>query len=430
MIETIHHLEGFDSPKSIADFKIVTTHREENAFDHDLKGYSKDRVPNHGGNEFNGTFVSSSSASTTSTLSMSDISGFQSHEKDYMTSKHCNIISSGPGGSYPDRVNSCRREQPGYTKRQETSSYQKCASDQFHPRLPPRPPATKGPCTDFQSITNRNSRNRQHRASSPVHCRLANHTTKSFDCRVKERQETPPRPRSPFPFHTVVKSNSFCGTDVSSITRSPRSESKKFENKNGRRKLSHRDSSPIHDRLAAKHTKSSVWRMEEQKNMQPRIETSSPFYTVVGSNSSCDSDNSPSTEDYRKGRNRITGVLPPQSSYTRPSKGALKDNGPKPRNVIPASKQDALFYRLSKVDTVSSSKMKSSPSHLCLTKYEKRLKAEELSKKKGPVRRDDSVYNRLVSQGMKSSLRKLMLGQQRYNGHETMAEGCRTVLLR
>mmetsp|Transcript_13123 Transcript_13123/g.19129 ORF Transcript_13123/g.19129 Transcript_13123/m.19129 type:complete len:132 (+) Transcript_13123:1-396(+) len=100
------------------------------------------------------------------------------------------------------------------------------------------------------------------------------------------------------------------------------------------------------------------------------------------------------------------------------------------KTKLPAKDQAALFYRLAREDTVSSSRIKSSPSRPHLTPYEKARKVEELCRKKGNAENEASVYDRLSAQGTKSSLRKLQLGQQRYSGHETLAEGCSTGLLR
>jgi hypothetical protein len=287
------------------------------------------------------------------------------------------------------------------------------------------------------------------RDSSPLHDRLASHHTYASESWLSHRA---PAPKSTIHFHTVVKSDSFNGTEVGSISMLPN----EGPPPRPRRSIPPRGQSPLHERLANHHTLSSIQKQKQpglQSSIRVRHASPKPFYTVTGSSNSITDDVSALTKPSfnpsppRNSSRFRTVPVPPSPRYstnresTRARPGVPRNPSQRKKSTtrgqvrVNKDKQDALYHRLSRQDTVASSRMKPIPLHGKLrSPYEKMRRAEAEAEKtrrpKGP--KNEEVYSRLISRGTKASIRKQMLNANpRYNSeHETFSEGCKHALMR
>ena len=287
------------------------------------------------------------------------------------------------------------------------------------------------------------------RDSSPLHDRLASHHTYASESWLSHRA---PAPKNTIHFHTVVKSDSFNGTEVGSISMLPN----EGPPPRPRRSIPPRGQSPLHERLANHHTLSSIQKQKQpglQSSIRVRHASPKPFYTVTGSSNSITDDVSALTKPSfnpsppRNSSRFRTVPVPPSPRYstnresTRARPGVPRNPSQRKKSTtrgqvrVNKDKQDALYHRLSRQDTVASSRMKPIPLHGKLrSPYEKMRRAEAEAEKtrrpKGP--KNEEVYSRLISRGTKASIRKQMLNANpRYNSeHETFSEGCKHALMR
>ena len=294
------------------------------------------------------------------------------------------------------------------------------------------------------------------RDPSPLHERLAQQHTYATESRLSYKAPV----EKTVPFHNVVRSDSFNGTEVASISMLP-NEGPPVRPR--RMVAPPRDGSPLHERLANHHTLSSIQKQKQLVMGSPKVRHSSPkpFYTVVtGSANSITDDVSaltkPSFEPllpaFRRHRN-VPAPPPPRYSSNRARSSAKPRTTSRPAPVRSSSQkmksiprgqqqkvrgirncsQDALYHRLSRQDTVASSRMKPLPlDGKILLPYEKIKRAEADSSNRLSKGKTDEVYNRLSSRGTKASIRKQMMqANPRYNSeHETFSEGCKNALMR
>ncbi len=286
--------------------------------------------------------------------------------------------------------------------------------------------------------------------SSPFHERLAEHHTFATESRLSLKA---PQATDSIPFHNVVRNDTFHGTEVASLSMLP-------DARPAYRIAKQRESSPLHERLSNHHTMSSIQKQKQLINV--RQPSPKPFYTVVAASSGSIGDDisaltKPSTFP-SPGRGRIASrnravPMPPRPRYStnrgqsdnRVRQGeANSSQRKKPsirgqqmrRNAEKKSKQDALYHRLSRQDTVASSRMKPLPlAGKLRSPYEKmkKVEADKLeSMRRTTSSKSDALYNRLSARGTKSSIRKQMLAANpRYAAkHDTFSEGCKNALMR
>lgn len=303
----------------------------------------------------------------------------------------------------------------------------------------------------------KNSSRRLSRDPSPLHERLATQhtyaTESKLSCKIPEAKKT-------VPFFNVVRSESFNGTEVASISMLPNASP-------SMRPRRDKDPSPLHERLSNHHTLSSI---QKQKQLRAQIARArnpppKPFYTVVAgsSNASTDDVSALTKPSFRtptppRTSTRYRNIpIPPAPRYASTKKTVIDElvgNGRARSSTTPRTKktstfssdarrtlqqrrsdlkdkQDALYHRLSRQDTVASSRMKPIPlDGKILSSYEKKKKASETPKRNRSQKNE--VYDRLMNRGTKASLRKQMLNANpRYaNGQETFSEGCKNFLMR
>mmetsp|Transcript_20974 Transcript_20974/g.30855 ORF Transcript_20974/g.30855 Transcript_20974/m.30855 type:complete len:426 (+) Transcript_20974:182-1459(+) len=281
---------------------------------------------------------------------------------------------------------------------------------------------------------------------------------------LESRTRTRPRSRSSSPFHNRLASQQ----TKSNMLRHGAIEAKERPKEAEICASRSRDPSPFYEKLASQHTKAFTQRLQNKPPLPSEhfAVDCVPFCNII--HSSNDSLNgsevssitqfrfptpppsrrrfNKSSSDARRGHRRNQTI--PSSSFssiherlasteTKASaikKGLAKDTEQKKKITRPPLRsQDALYYRLAKLDTVASSRRKPSPSRRSgLTPYEMSLKKEEFRNRKPPVKNKSSVYDRLSTTGTMSSLRKQKTEtNRRYKSqYETFGESCKTALMR
>ncbi len=228
-----------------------------------------------------------------------------------------------------------------------------------------------------------------------------------------------------------------------------------------------RNASPFHERLSSQQTKASAQRLQDKPPLHKQNHFAVdhvPFIPFV--HSSTGSINGSEVSSITDARfptppplsRRKRNVVPTMNAvrgrvkdgrdchdndrrkhFDRPArpegktlKKGMSTGVEKKKITRPFTSQDALYYRLSRAETVSSSRRKPSPLRKCaLTPYEMELKKEQIMNNKVAVKKS-SVYKRLSTQGTLSSIRKIKIeSNQRYNSeYETFGESCKNALMR
>ena len=278
---------------------------------------------------------------------------------------------------------------------------------------------------------------------SVFHTRLAQTQTKNSALRRSEivqqfdsEDESDDKP--PF-FTRIAKSNSF--SSISAITCSTRAPSprrgggrrpvprRQARTKNNNRNLAKEKvfaPSPIHSRLAYADTKASRGLKAPAKETLKRLNQRAPreksFYTHVSANTQL-------RAPPRKSGQRPKSTKAPEKTRSREN---LRDMRPAPGPGPGPQRSDVLYFRLSRQETLASSRLKSSsPARQRLSPYEISERNKKLARANQQKSRP-SVYDRLSTTGTASSLRK-----HRKSGYyveqdkcQTFNEACRGALMR
>ena len=276
------------------------------------------------------------------------------------------------------------------------------------------------------------------RSPSPFHSRLSETYTKSYTMRQDKKE---PKKNSIYdkrpPFYTTIaKANSFSDTTVSSVSM--------LSFKKATKKAT-RTSSSFHNRLAVSQTISSSLYRQERKDERNRIETKietnqpkkKPFYTTVIPQlpkspsrkiSSFDVRLGMATRDRRFMSSTMQKVL--NAAYTDLNEGNL-DSTPRPSSARSSTARPSTV-RPSTVrpSTARSSTARLSPPKLSTTRPNTARPNSERPRTARQRKSGPSVYDRLSKTGTVSSLQRNRNSLQYKEEVKTLHESCKTALMR
>jgi len=266
------------------------------------------------------------------------------------------------------------------------------------------------------------------RSPSPFHSRLAETYTKSNSLRRQQsQQENKAREndmhKPPF-YTTIAKANSFSDSTVSSISMQSFVRRQSFNGK---------VSPSSYRRLAESETRSSSMRRQKRREVKPNTsDKRRPFYTTVTTTQSPAQTTFHRTSSIVKGNSRNNERIN-QRRLPSTSRRIDKISGLTQRvHQSKAMREEQLFTRLAKQETVSSSRIKSFSLQSKMTPYEKKAKMTKAAAraKRDGNRNNISVYDRLAYTGTASSLQKNRNSSAYKEKETTFHESCKTALMR